>query len=261
MSKSVNFVDIKKRRRLSKFTFNMLLSSEVEINEDQLSNIIEDIFQKHISVNLKIRPNESLIDNIKSLEPSLINFDNKNYQFILNISSYTVLIYSYSDFALELNRIFKLPIGCIKIQPLKKNEMIQFNSDNNNLINQIDDDLLNQNNNDDLTSQLEDNELLNQLESDKLPDQIEELFDNQINDDEEISLKIPDKYIEAAEEFENIISTGKSSIPQIPILDEGKNQNEEGFSLQNLLMGIGGLLIGIKLGTPIDTQKSNPMFI
>ena len=71
MSKSGKKNAIKKRRRLSKFNFNMLIKSSKPI-DDSLDQEIQDIYENYLYVNTLKRPDEEKEGNIKSIEPELI---------------------------------------------------------------------------------------------------------------------------------------------------------------------------------------------
>jgi hypothetical protein len=103
----------------------MLLKSTTELDENELSSTIQDSFQTFLKVNMKIRPNDTTHNNIRTIEPSLIKYTDSLYQFIIKVSAYTVLKYEYSELALYLNKAFNLPIGSIVVEKLNKDETIK----------------------------------------------------------------------------------------------------------------------------------------
>ena len=182
----------------------------------------------------------------------MIKFTNSLYQFIINVSTYTVLSFAYSEFALELNKLFKLPIGCIKIDVLRKDETIKPPTPIlKQPIKQIEEANIEE-------EQIKEEEEY-QEETNEIAESNPELtkqIDKQIETDNTVPLNIPPKYVEAAQQIDQPIATGQSTLPPMPALvghallgDKEKpivQNSDNGFNFQNILLGFGGLLIGMK---------------
>jgi len=248
---------IKKRRRLSKFTFNMLIKSLKPI-DDSIDQEIQDIYENYLYVHTLKRPDEKLEGNIKSIDPELIKIDDNTYQFILNISTYTVLKFDYSQFARDLNKIYNYPIGTIKVNALTANERIKKASDDIPPVQhtEIDEKKITE----DVNSSIDEK---------KFSEELVKKIDEEIENDNSISLRIPEKYIEASNE---IIPQGKSSLPPMPALQMQEEKNEEKtedkkpdffskFDPKNILFGIGGLLLGINLSGSSNNSSYRPIYI
>lgn len=264
---------IKKRRRLSKFTFNMLIKSLKPI-DDSIDQEIQDIYENYLYVHTLKRPDEKVEGNIKSIDPELIKIDDNTYQFILNISTYTVLKFDYSQFARDLNKIYNYPIGTIKVNALTANERIKKASDNIEKNNQDEIKKLTQNINNNEQSQVS-NEISDNIDEKKFSEELVKKIDEEIENDNSISLRIPEKYIEASNE---IIPQGKSSLPPMPALQMQEEKNEEksgdkktagesnpdffgNFNPKNILFGIGGLLLGLNLSGSSNNSSYRPIYI
>jgi hypothetical protein len=238
---------VKKRRRLTKNIFNILIESSRPI-EDRIDEEIQDIYDNYLEVNETKRPNENMEGNIKNIEPILHKIGSKKYQFILNVSSYTLLKFNYSRFCNDLNKIFAFPIGTIKVKKLEKDEIIKI---------------------------VEKPKLQKKEVTDDIPKEIIDQIDKSIENDDTIPLKVPKEYIEALEDMENseVIPIGTSSLPQMSALENidpnknGVNKSEvapekkengyaspTGYSLNNILFGVGGLVLGAKIFSSSSNQ-------
>lgn len=223
----------------------MLIESSKKIDEDLIDLEIQDNYENFFEINRLKRPEDKVDGSIKSIEPELIKISDYKYQFIINISAYTVLRFNYSNFAKHLNKKLKLPVGALKVtqtNQLPKGEEVEVEPE--------------------------------EEEPEPIPEQIQEApkpepvieqpeenpevikqIDEQINNDNIIPIKVPQEYVEAMEN----IPQGKSSLPQMPALEQPQMNADSGsFSWQNLALGAIGIMIGLKLSAKEQTILPPP---
>lgn len=136
---------------------------------------------------MKIRPNDIVHNNIRTIEPSLIKYTDSLYQFIIKVSAYTVLKYEYSELALYLNKAFNLPIGSITVEKLNKDETIKV---------EIPAQPKQYENEFNAEEEITEQDVI--VESDPI---LEKKIDEQIENDNSIPMKVPEQFIKAMEEM------------------------------------------------------------
>jgi hypothetical protein len=209
MPKNTKKVDIKKRRRLSKFVFNMYIESGKKINDDLIDTEIQDNYENFFEVNKVKRPEDLVDGSIKSIEPELIKISDYKYQFVINVSAYTVLRFNYSNFAKHLNKKLKLPVGALKVtqtNKLPKGEEAEVEPDEEIEEEQIEE--IKQEPEKVIEPPKENPELIKQI-------------DEQIHNDETIPIKVPQEYVEAME----TIPQGKSCFGNTMFIQKNKERD------------------------------------
>ena len=260
-----------KRRRLSKQTFNMSIKSKVDLDEDILSGTIQNIFEEFLRVNLKLRPDDDLDDNIKSIEPYFHPVDSKTFQFKLDYSGYTVVEFAFSEFALKLSKLLRLPIGYLKIEKLRNDlilEQKEVKEEKEVKVRKKCDPHLFPTTPSLSATEVEEIKIEEPKEVPLILDddkKMSDIIDKQIEFDQTVPLQIPPGY--SCEIEETNMPIGKSSLPPMPALEEIKNTNPQSsnsdsyFNLQNLFLGLGGLFLGMKLSggnAPVSSESYFP---
>lgn len=262
-----------KRRRLTKSTFNMLIKLKTKIDEDTLNSTILHIFDEFVRVNVKRRPDDDLEESIKSMDPSFNAVDEANFQFMINVSSYTVLEFAFSEFALKLSKMLRLPMGYLSVTKLKSDEVIRPKAKPKPKpkieIQQVPEEE-EQEVQQEVAEEVPEEQQVQQeeVQQEQVPEpcpqaagwtetkflsqQLKEIIDKEIESDV-VPMQIPKAYEVAAETMNDPIPQGKSSLPPMPALENKPVQSfnpESYFSLQNIALGLGGLILGMKLVSP-----------
>lgn len=259
---------VKKRLRLSNFVFNMAISSKKPINNN-IEEIISEMYENYIYVNKRKRPSEELDGNIKIVSPEFKKISPTKYQFKINIRAYTVLKFNYAKFMSDLSKSLKVPSTMMKIDILKPDEDIEL--DNNSSSSEENEEEEPPRTHKHANKEKEPEKKIfaipikpkEILREEKPKSETTMIIEDPIL--EEPPLTAPTKYVEALHNME-AIPTGKSSLPKMKALDNNKNDPEaekvNDNLFQNLVFALGGALVGSKLSkTGVSSQKSASIFL
>jgi hypothetical protein len=143
-------------------------------------------------------------------------------------------------------------IGCLKIEKLKADEVIPPKISQPEPEEESKED-------EEVKEDSEEKEAIPEEEEKQGESHIEQMIDEEIENDSSIPIKVPEKYVEAMHEIDEPIPKGASALPPMPALDGNPPvQADPGFSFQNVLLGLGGLLLGMRM---FKSESANPIYL